>query len=46
MRGEIETGMQLLGVTKIEDLKPELVRYVDRDIPPISSFPSSSPLPS
>ena len=42
MRGEIETGMQLLGVTKIEDLRPELVRYVDRDLPPISpSLPAS-----
>jgi L-lactate dehydrogenase (cytochrome) len=37
LRGEIETGMQLLGVTKISDLKPELIRYVDRDLPPIRS---------
>ncbi|KZT38365.1 hypothetical protein SISSUDRAFT_986378 [Sistotremastrum suecicum HHB10207 ss-3] len=37
MRGEIETGMQLMGVTSIKDLKPELIRYVDRDLPPIAS---------
>lgn len=30
MRGEIETGMRLLGVTSIDQLTPELVRYVDR----------------
>ena len=29
MREEIETGMRLLGVTSIEQLTPELVRYVD-----------------
>lgn len=34
MREEIETGMQLLGVTSIDQLTPELVRYVDR--PPMS----------
>jgi L-lactate dehydrogenase (cytochrome) len=28
MREEIKTGMQLLGVTRIEQLTPELVRYV------------------
>lgn len=27
--------MRLLGVTRIEDLKPEMVRYVDRDPTPI-----------
>lgn len=30
MREEIETGMRLLGVTSIDQLTPELVRYVDR----------------
>lgn len=30
MREEIETGMRLLGVTSIDQLRPELVRYVDR----------------
>ena len=35
MREEIITGMCLLGVTRIEDLKPEMIRYVDRDpLPP------------
>lgn len=34
MREEIETGMRLLGVTSIEQLTPELVRYIDR--PPSS----------
>jgi L-lactate dehydrogenase (cytochrome) len=29
MREEIETGMRLLGVTNVEQLRPELVRYVD-----------------
>jgi L-lactate dehydrogenase (cytochrome) len=31
MREEIITGMRLLGVTKIEQLGPHLLRYVDRD---------------
>jgi hypothetical protein len=31
MREEIVTGMQLLGVTSLDQLKPEMVRYVDRD---------------
>ncbi|KAI0347090.1 hypothetical protein BDW22DRAFT_1425165 [Trametopsis cervina] len=30
MREEIATGMRLLGVTSLEQLKPELVQYVDR----------------
>lgn len=30
LREEIVTGMQLLGVTSIEQLTPDLVRYVDR----------------
>ncbi|KAH8118287.1 FMN-dependent dehydrogenase-domain-containing protein [Phellopilus nigrolimitatus] len=34
MREEIETGMRLLGVTSIDQLNPNLVRYVDR--PPTS----------
>ena len=36
IREEVETGMRLLGVTKIEDLKPEMVRFVDRDPAPRS----------
>jgi L-lactate dehydrogenase (cytochrome) len=31
MKEEIVTGMRLLGVRKIEELGPHLVRYVDRD---------------
>lgn len=31
MREEIATGMRLLGVTSVDQLKPELVRYVDRN---------------
>ncbi|KZT62268.1 hypothetical protein CALCODRAFT_426253 [Calocera cornea HHB12733] len=31
MREEIATGMRLLGVTRLEDLRPDMVRYVDRD---------------
>ncbi|KAG9035947.1 Cytochrome b2, mitochondrial precursor [Tulasnella sp. JGI-2019a] len=31
IREEVETSMRLLGVTRIEDLKPEMVKYVDRD---------------
>jgi L-lactate dehydrogenase (cytochrome) len=34
MREEIETGMRLLGVTSIDQLRPELVRYVNRDPEP------------
>lgn len=29
MRQEIETGMRLLGVTRLDQLTPELLRYVD-----------------
>ncbi|KAG8959535.1 Cytochrome b2, mitochondrial precursor [Tulasnella sp. 419] len=35
MRQEIETNMRLLGVTKLEDLKPDMVRYVTHDIAPV-----------
>jgi hypothetical protein len=41
MREEIITGMQLLGVTSLDQLKPEMVRYVDRDpahVPPNPRF--------
>lgn len=41
MREEIVTGMQLLGVTSLDQLKPEMVRYVDRDpvhVPPTPRF--------
>ncbi|KAI0787170.1 FMN-dependent dehydrogenase-domain-containing protein [Irpex lacteus] len=31
MREEIATGMRLLGVTSVDQLRPELVRYVDRN---------------
>ncbi|KZO91367.1 L-mandelate dehydrogenase [Calocera viscosa TUFC12733] len=31
MREEIATGMRLLGVTRLEDLRPEMIRYTDRD---------------
>ncbi|OCH92207.1 hypothetical protein OBBRIDRAFT_751950 [Obba rivulosa] len=31
MREEIETGMRLLGVTSLDQLTPDLIRYVDRD---------------
>lgn len=30
MREEIETGMRLLGVTSLDQLTPDLIRYVDR----------------
>jgi L-lactate dehydrogenase (cytochrome) len=30
LREEIETGMRLLGVTSLDQLTPELIRYVDR----------------
>ncbi|KAG8740341.1 Cytochrome b2, mitochondrial precursor [Ceratobasidium sp. 428] len=35
MREEIETGMRLLGVTRIEDLKPEHVKYMAREPAPV-----------
>lgn len=41
MREEIVTGMKLLGVTSLDQLKPEMVQYVDRDpvhVPPIPRF--------
>ena len=34
MREEIETSMRLLGVTSLEQLTPDHVRYVDRTPPP------------
>ncbi len=34
MREEVETGMRLLGVTRLDQLKPEMVRYVNRDPSP------------
>ncbi|KAH9928981.1 FMN-dependent dehydrogenase-domain-containing protein [Amylocystis lapponica] len=37
MREEIETGMRLLGVTRLDQLTPELLRYVDRDPPTFAS---------
>ena len=39
MREEIETGMRLLGVTRVEDLRPHMVRFVDRDPAPRSYSP-------
>ncbi|CAG7849226.1 Cytochrome b2, mitochondrial; AltName: Full=L-lactate dehydrogenase [Cytochrome]; AltName: Full=L-lactate ferricytochrome C oxidoreductase; Short=L-LCR; Flags: Precursor [Serendipita indica DSM 11827] len=41
MREEIITGMQLLGVTSLDQLRPEMVKYVDRDparVPPNPRF--------
>lgn len=41
MREEIITGMQLLGVTSLDQLSPEMVKYVDRDpvhVPPLPRF--------
>lgn len=34
IREEVETGMRLLGVTRVEDLKPEMVRYMGSDPAP------------
>ncbi|OCB88868.1 hypothetical protein A7U60_g3963 [Sanghuangporus baumii] len=34
MREEIETSMRLLGVTSLDQLTPDHVRYVDRALPP------------
>ncbi|QRV75975.1 FMN-dependent alpha-hydroxy acid dehydrogenase [Ceratobasidium sp. AG-Ba] len=42
MREEIETGMRLLGVTRIQDLKPEHVKYMAREPAPVPS-PSAEP---
>ncbi|CAE6407514.1 unnamed protein product [Rhizoctonia solani] len=41
MREEIETGMRLLGVTRVEDLGPHHVKYMDREPAPISASGSS-----
>ena len=30
MREEIETGMRLLGVTSVDQLRPELLSYMDK----------------
>lgn len=49
MREEIVTGMQLLGVTSLDQLKPEMVKYVDRDpvhTPPIPRFINNIPAKS
>ncbi|PVG04131.1 hypothetical protein CPB86DRAFT_693832 [Serendipita vermifera] len=43
MREEIVTGMQLLGVTSLDQLKPEMVRYVDREPARIPSNPRFEP---
>jgi hypothetical protein len=43
MREEIVTGMQLLGVTSLDQLKPEMVRYVDRDPARIPTNPRFEP---
>lgn len=40
MREEVETGMRLLGVTRLDQLKPEMVRYVDRDPSPTPPPPN------
>ena len=39
MREEVETGMRLLGVTRLDQLKPEMVRYVNRDPSPTLPAP-------
>ena len=39
MREEIETGMRLLGVTRIEDLKPEHVKNMAREPAPSTFSP-------
>jgi L-lactate dehydrogenase (cytochrome) len=39
MREEVETGMRLLGVTRLDQLKPEMVRYVNRDPSPAPPRP-------
>lgn len=42
MREEIETGMRLLGVTRVEDLGPQHIKYMEREPAPIPSSPESS----
>ncbi|KAG9118400.1 Cytochrome b2, mitochondrial precursor [Ceratobasidium sp. 392] len=44
MREEIETGMRLLGVTRIEDLKPEHVKYMAREPAPVQPPSAASEL--
>ncbi|KAJ1311535.1 hypothetical protein OPQ81_010019 [Rhizoctonia solani] len=41
MREEIETGMRLLGVTRVEDLGPHHVKYMDREPAPVPGPDSS-----
>ncbi|CAE6497016.1 unnamed protein product [Rhizoctonia solani] len=41
MREEIETGMRLLGVTRVEDLGPQHVKYMDREPAPTHGSDSS-----
>ncbi|CAE6512738.1 unnamed protein product [Rhizoctonia solani] len=41
MREEIETGMRLLGVTRVEDLGPQHVKYMDREPAPVPRSDSS-----
>ncbi|KAH7345088.1 FMN-dependent dehydrogenase-domain-containing protein [Rhizoctonia solani] len=41
MREEIETGMRLLGVTRVEDLGPQHIKYMDREPAPVPGPDSS-----
>ncbi|CAE6449549.1 unnamed protein product [Rhizoctonia solani] len=41
MREEIETGMRLLGVTRVEDLGPQHIKYMDREPAPVPGTNSS-----
>ncbi|KDN50276.1 hypothetical protein RSAG8_01612, partial [Rhizoctonia solani AG-8 WAC10335] len=41
MREEIETGMRLLGVTRVEDLGPQHIKYMGREPAPVPGPDSS-----
>jgi hypothetical protein len=45
MEDEIIRGMRLLGVTRLEQLKPEMLRYLERDVHlPAARLPRQKPV--
>lgn len=43
MKEEMATSMRLLGVTSIDQLKPEMVRFVDREPAPMAGWLGGTP---
>jgi len=43
IKEEMATSMRLLGVTAIDQLTPEMVRFVDREPAPLAGWRGGSP---